>query len=224
MLSFVTVISGSVFSSLAIAVPSVAKSVSGISIVQPSFIQPDNSGWVKASLVSKRALALSIFWLAKNVLIRGGNQAMGAPSGLSALSAANRSVAAPACRSRFFTFGQLILGSSHFALQISDRSKHGIATPIQRAEKEAEINVEQNEEANHAQTHFLDLVFAEFVQVDLLHDFFLRAGAGGAAAFAATGVLKFTVKTKRAIGMLAPATFTIVSRSSSVLNSTFTSL
>src|SRR5947207_9280194 len=65
--------------------------------------QWDNSSCLKLVLFSRRALALSIDWLAKNVFMRGGNQAIGAPSGLSPLSAANRSVAALACRSRFFT-------------------------------------------------------------------------------------------------------------------------
>src|SRR4051812_4110843 len=103
MLNFSTVVKGSIFSSFAIAVPSVAKSVSGMSMLQKFLIQADSSGCENAEVVARRAFTLSIFWLAKKLLIFGGNQAMGAPSGLSACSAAKRAVAALACCSSFLT-------------------------------------------------------------------------------------------------------------------------
>src|ERR1039457_6832514 len=86
--------SGSEFSQLARALPSKSKSVCGKSIVQLYFIHSESSACLKAVLPSSLATALSICWLAKKTLMRGGNQAMGAPSGLKAFKAAKRMVAA----------------------------------------------------------------------------------------------------------------------------------
>src|SRR5438477_7763173 len=100
MLSLVTDRSGSEFSRSASALPSEANSACDRSITQLYLVQAASSFCLKFVLLSNRATARSIPSLAKNVFIRGGNQAIGAPSGLRALRAPKRVIESFAWRSK----------------------------------------------------------------------------------------------------------------------------
>src|SRR5580700_8440990 len=104
MLSLLMESSGSLFSRSAMDLPIAAKSAWGRSINQLYLVQEESSDCLKAVLLSRRATALSICRLAKNVFICGGNHAIGAPSGVRVLRAAKRVVASLACRSRVEAF------------------------------------------------------------------------------------------------------------------------
>src|ERR1700730_15539441 len=104
MLSLLMESSGSLFSRSAMDLPIAAKWGWGRSINQLYLVQPESSGCLKAVLLSRRATALSVCWLPKNDFIRGGNHAIGAPSGVRGLRAAKRAVASLACRSRLAAF------------------------------------------------------------------------------------------------------------------------
>ncbi len=153
--------------------------------------------------------------------MRGGNHAIGAPSGLNVFRAAKRVVAALACFSRLVAFVISAPGTAEFALQVFDGHQHRVPARIEWPEEKTEVHVEQDNEAHCAKCELLDLIFLRlsyrhFFEAGLEQRVVLL-GAGGAG-------VKVMLKPNRAIGMFVPLIFTIVSRSSRVLNSTFTSL
>ena len=118
---------------------------------------------------------------------------------------------------------QVVLRIAELSLQIGDRLLHGRATPVQRSEEETKVNVKENDKAGRAERELLDLVLGQF---EGCHFFGEREVAGEAPDFTASPctTLKVTLSAYRATAMFVPATLTNVSKSSSVLNSTFTSV
>ena len=51
-----------------------------------------------------------------------------------------------------------VFGTGHLPLHVGDRRQHRVAAAVERAEKESEIDVNEDNEADRAETQLLDLV------------------------------------------------------------------